>query len=45
MPVFKPMLAAKLDDVQSLTVWPIMMSPKLDGIRCIVRDGVAYLPE
>ena len=42
MAVFKPMLAAKLDDVQSLTVWPIMMSPKLDGIRCIVRDGVAY---
>ncbi|MRN38582.1 ATP-dependent DNA ligase [Neisseria sp. N95_16] len=42
MKVFKPMLAAKLDDIKSLNVWPILMSPKLDGIRCIVRDGVAY---
>lgn len=36
----KPMLAATLKDVEALT-YPKMMSPKLDGIRCIVKDGVA----
>ena len=37
---FKPLLAinADLDKIK----FPCQVSPKLDGIRCIVRDGVAY---
>lgn len=38
---FKPMLAAAVEDVSALT-FPLIASPKLDGIRCIVRNGVAY---
>lgn len=33
----KPMLAAKAD--LSKLVFPLLASPKLDGIRCIVKDG------
>lgn len=36
----KPMLAATLDDVNGL-VFPVIASPKLDGIRCLIKDGVA----
>lgn len=38
MKAFKPMLAdpANLDLIQ----WPVMASPKLDGVRAIIRDGV-----
>lgn len=36
---FKPMLAAKTDGT-NLT-YPLLASPKLDGIRCLVIDGVA----
>ena len=37
---FKPMLAtaAKLDKIK----FPVYASPKLDGIRCIVKDGEVY---
>lgn len=37
---FKPMLAGKadLDNIK----FPVMASPKLDGVRVIVRDGVVY---
>lgn len=35
---FKPMLAATLDDPGKLQ-FPIMVSPKLDGLRCIIRGG------
>ncbi|URA06985.1 DNA ligase [Xanthomonas phage Elanor] len=37
---FRPMLAASIDDVAKLR-FPLQTSPKLDGIRCIVRDSVA----
>lgn len=36
---FRPMLAATVADVASLR-WPLLASPKLDGIRAIVRGGV-----
>lgn len=40
---FKPMLAADLSDVDLSTLkYPLLLSPKLDGIRCLVIDGVAY---
>lgn len=35
---FKPMLAASVDDVAALR-FPLLVSPKLDGIRCVIRDG------
>lgn len=38
--MFKPMLAATLEDLSQLT-FPIIVSPKLDGLRCIIREGVA----
>lgn len=41
MSKFKPMLAGKapanLEDIN----YPVLCSPKLDGIRCIIKDGVA----
>lgn len=38
--IFKPMLAcdAELEKLR----WPVLASPKLDGIRAVVRDGVVY---
>lgn len=36
---FKPMLAAAIEDIDKLR-FPLYASPKLDGIRAIVRDGV-----
>jgi len=38
--IFKPMLACEAD-LTKLT-FPLLASPKLDGIRAIVRDGVVY---
>lgn len=38
---FKPMLAAPVTDIELLN-YPVLASPKLDGIRCVVIDGVAY---
>jgi len=40
--ITKPMLAAALtaDDIQSL-VYPMVATPKLDGIRCLIVDGGA----
>lgn len=39
----KPMLAASLDGVDLKTLrYPLLVSPKLDGVRCIVWEGVAY---
>lgn len=35
----KPMLAAATDGTE--LKYPVLVSPKLDGIRCIVRGGVA----
>lgn len=39
MSQFKPLLAVQADDL-SLIKYPKMVSPKLDGIRAIVIDGV-----
>ena len=38
-PDFKPMLAGTLHDWDALT-YPQLATPKLDGIRCVIRDGV-----
>lgn len=35
----KPMLSAKLDNLAKVK-WPILASPKLDGIRCVILNGV-----
>lgn len=40
--LFRPMLAAsKTPDLNTLT-YPLYASPKLDGIRCIVADGIPF---
>jgi DNA ligase 1 len=36
----KPMLAAPVDDLSRLH-YPLLASPKLDGIRCVIFGGVA----
>lgn len=38
---FKPLLAHTIEDTSAIK-YPVMVSTKLDGIRCIVIDGVAY---
>lgn len=35
----RPMLSAKVDDVNAL-VFPVLASPKIDGVRALVRNGV-----
>lgn len=40
MTVFRPMLAT--DAVLEKLRFPLLASPKLDGIRAVVRDGVVY---
>jgi len=40
MSTFSPLLAAKAD--LSLLRFPLYASPKIDGIRAVVRDGVVY---
>lgn len=37
---FKPLLAATLEDINTLQE-TLFASPKLDGIRCVIRDGKA----
>lgn len=37
---FKPMLAAAAQDLTDI-VFPVLASPKLDGIRCVIRNGKA----
>lgn len=39
---FKPMLAASTVPAIKDLEYPVLASPKLDGIRCLVIDGVAY---
>lgn len=36
--VFRPMLSGKVDDFTKL-VFPLLASPKLDGIRCLAMSG------
>jgi DNA ligase-1 len=38
---FKPMLAGKAPEDTTTIRYPVLVSAKLDGIRCIIRDGVA----
>ena len=38
---FEPMKAETLKDVSQVADWPMLASAKLDGIRCVVREGVA----
>jgi DNA ligase 1 len=38
---FEPMKAETLKDTSQINDWPMLASAKLDGIRCVVRDGVA----
>jgi DNA ligase-1 len=44
--MFTPMLSANLDIDNAKAVaclkWPLLVSPKLDGIRCTIQNGVAY---
>ena len=40
MTQFKPMLAGKAPEDLSTLKFPLALSPKLDGIRAIVKDGV-----
>src|SRR5262249_7923983 len=35
---FRPMLAATLEDVEAVN-YPVLVSPKIDGIRCLIHDG------
>lgn len=37
---FEPMKAAKCEDVSKLR-FPLIATPKIDGIRCLIVDGVA----
>lgn len=37
--MFKPMLADTCEDITKLN-YPVIASPKLDGIRCTIQDGV-----
>ena len=40
---FKPMLSADVSDVDLATLsYPLVASPKLDGVRAIIWEGVAY---
>ena len=39
---FKPMLAGKAPEDLRTLMYPVLASPKLDGIRCLVFGGVAY---
>lgn len=40
MTTFKPLLAETCEDLSKLR-YPVLVSPKLDGIRCVKRDGKA----
>jgi ATP-dependent DNA ligase len=40
MSKLRPMLAATIKDIKELT-FPLLASPKLDGIRCLILDGKA----
>ena len=37
---FRPMLAAELNNLADVK-FPVLVSPKLDGIRCVIREGKA----
>ena len=39
---FKPMLACSKIPHLELIAYPVLASPKLDGIRCLAGNGVAF---
>ncbi len=39
--MFKPMLAGKAPEDWSQLKFPVVASPKIDGIRCLIQGGVA----
>lgn len=39
---FKPLLSATFDPSSKHVRWPMLASAKLDGIRCIIIDGITY---
>lgn len=40
--LFRPMLAYSKTPALTELKYPLLASPKLDGIRCIMADGIAY---
>lgn len=40
-PAFKPLLSAQAPDDLAMVRYPVLVSPKLDGIRCLIVDGRA----
>ena len=40
--IFKPMLANKWEDYKDKISYPIYSQPKLDGIRCIIKEDGMY---
>lgn len=40
MIIIKPLLAAKLERLEDI-FYPVLATPKIDGIRCIIRGGTA----
>src|SRR5262245_12951931 len=41
-PIKRPMLAAQDQPILNQLRYPLLASPKLDGIRCLILDGVAH---
>lgn len=37
--IYKPMLAATVKDIEALK-FPLLATPKLDGIRCVIKDEI-----
>lgn len=40
--LFRPMLASSVTPDLGSIKYPVLASPKLDGIRCVMADGIAY---
>lgn len=38
----KPMLAGKVEDIENDLAYPVLCSPKLDGVRCLIINGTAF---
>lgn len=41
MSIIKPMLASSKTPTESEIVFPVLASPKIDGVRCLIRNGIA----
>ena len=42
MAKFKPMMAGKVPENLDDLIYPLFVSPRLDGVRCLIQDGAAY---